>query len=243
MTFPVTPVAVNICMKRRAQLVVKRLADIAIASLSLALVSPLLPLLVLLIRLESPGPVIFRQLRSGRNGVPFHMFKFRSMYQGVPHLRNADGSAYVGRNDSRVSRVGRWLREFSLDELPQLFNVLAGEMSIIGPRPEKPDYTEELPSWALEKLQFRPGCLSLPLIHGRNDLPWVERNKLDVFYVRNYTLWLDLRILVKGLWSMFVTRAGVYCSAERSADAIVPQIHEKKVEAVVSQSFTKEQNN
>ena len=80
------------------------------------------------------------------------MFKFRTMFDGVPHMRNPDGSAFIARNDARVTRVGRWLREFSLDEIPQLFNVLRGDMSIVGPRPEKPDYTEELPDWALEKL-------------------------------------------------------------------------------------------
>jgi lipopolysaccharide/colanic/teichoic acid biosynthesis glycosyltransferase len=181
---------------------------LALAGLVLGL--PLFLLIALLVRLESSGPIIFCQMRSGRNGVPFRMFKFRTMADGAPHLRNPDGSAFIARNDPRVTRIGRWLREFSLDEIPQLFNVLRGDMSVVGPRPEKPDYTEELPAWALEKLQVRPGCLSLTLIKGRNELPWATRNELDIVYVRNYSLALDTKILVLGLWAMFVNRKGLY---------------------------------
>jgi lipopolysaccharide/colanic/teichoic acid biosynthesis glycosyltransferase len=192
------------------QLAVKRSADVFLALAGLVLGLPLFLLIALLVRLESSGPIIFCQMRSGRNGVPFRMFKFRTMVDGAPHLRNPDGSAFIARNDPRVTRVGRWLREFSLDEIPQLFNVLRGDMSVVGPRPEKPDYTEELPAWALEKLQVRPGCLSLTLIRGRNELPWATRNELDIVYVRNYSLALDTKILVLGLWAMFVNRKGLY---------------------------------
>jgi lipopolysaccharide/colanic/teichoic acid biosynthesis glycosyltransferase len=194
----------------RIQLAIKRSADVFLALGGLVLGSPLFLLIALLVRLESSGPVIFCQMRSGRNGVPFCMFKFRTMADGAPHLRNPDGSAFIAKNDPRVTRVGRWLREFSLDEIPQLFNVLRGDMSVVGPRPEKPDYTEELPAWALEKLQVRPGCLSLTLISGRNELPWATRNELDIDYVRNYSLTLDMKILVLGLWAMFVNRKGLY---------------------------------
>ncbi len=234
-----SPSAGSLSMKRKIQLSIKRLADVLIAAIGLALAAPLFLLIAILIRLESPGPVIFRQLRSGRNRLHFHMFKFRSMYEAVPHLRNPDGSAFVGRNDPRVTRMGRWLREFSLDEIPQLFNVLLGDMSIIGPRPEKPEYTGELPAWALEKLQFRPGCLSLPLIHGRNELPWRERNELDIYYVQNYSLWLDVKILVLGLWTMLVTRQGVYSPGE--IGAVVFQQTEKDTASTASyQTLTKE---
>jgi lipopolysaccharide/colanic/teichoic acid biosynthesis glycosyltransferase len=197
-------------MKLRIQLGIKHLADILVAAVSLVVGVPLFVLIALLVRLESPGPVIFCQMRSGRDGVPFRMFKFRTMYDGAPHLRNPDGSAFIERNDSRVTRVGRWLREFSLDEIPQLFNVLRGDMSIVGPRPEKPDYTAELPAWALEKLCVKPGCLSLTLIRGRNELPWVTRNELDIVYVREFSLWLDAKILILGLWTMFADRKGLY---------------------------------
>jgi len=197
-------------MNLEIKLGIKRLVDVALAVFGLLLCFPLFLLTALLVWLESPGPVIFRQARSGKDGVVFQMYKIRTMYDGVPHMRNPDGSAFIARNDERVTRVGRWLREFSLDETPQLFNVLRGDMSIVGPRPEKPDYTAELPGWALEKLRFKPGCLSLTLIHGRNELPWAERNQLDIAYVRGFSLWLDAKIMVRGVWTMFVNRKGLY---------------------------------
>jgi lipopolysaccharide/colanic/teichoic acid biosynthesis glycosyltransferase len=197
-------------MSSGIQFGIKRAADIVLAVSGLVLGLPFYLLIPLLVRLESPGPVIFAQMRSGRHGVPFRMFKFRTMLDGAPHLRNPDGSAFIARNDARVTRVGRWLREFSLDEIPQLFNVLRGDMSIVGPRPEKPDYTAELPDWAREKLQVKPGCLSLTLIRGRNELPWAVRNELDIDYVRNFSLTLDGKIVVLGLWAMFVNRKGLY---------------------------------
>jgi len=193
------------------------MTDVFLAVVSMILGLPLFAAIALLVHLESLGPVIFCQLRSGRNGVPFRMYKFRTMYDGAPHLRNPDGSAFIERNDSRVTRIGRWLREFSLDEIPQLFNVLRGDMSIIGPRPEKPDYTEELPAWALDKLRFRPGCLSLTLIHGRNELSWLARNELDIVYVQTFSLALDAKILILGLWTMFVHRKGLYSPARPAA--------------------------
>lgn len=205
-------------VKLRSQFAIKRLLDISLASFGLLLSAPFFLLLAILVRLESPGASFFRQLRSGRLGRPFVMFKFRTMYEGVPHVRNADGSAFVGRGDPRITQLGRFLREFSIDELPQLFNVLRGDMSLIGPRPETIEYTAELPDWARLKLQVRPGCLSLGLIHGRNELSWKERNEMDVWYVQNYSLWLDVRLLLLGIWAMVVTRRGVY-SPERLQNA------------------------
>jgi lipopolysaccharide/colanic/teichoic acid biosynthesis glycosyltransferase len=231
-------------MKLDLQLGLKRLADIALAVTGLLLCLPLFLLIALLIWLESPGPVVFRQARSGKNGVPFEMYKFRTMYDGVPHLRNADGSAFIARNDARVTRVGRWLREFSLDEIPQLCNVLRGDMSIVGPRPEKPDYTAELPAWALEKLRVKPGCLSLTLIHGRNLLPWAERNEMDLVYVRDFSMWLDVKILVLGLWTMFFDRKGLY-SPPRLVAPVAPvplEPYEKRTGPIEqSQTASKEQ--
>jgi undecaprenyl phosphate N,N'-diacetylbacillosamine 1-phosphate transferase len=228
-------------MKKDMQLSIKRLMDVLIAATGLTLAAPLFLLIAILVRLESPGAVIFRQLRSGKNRRSFYMFKFRTMYVGVPHLRNSDGSAFVGRNDPRVTRVGRWLREFSLDELPQLLNVLVGHMSIVGPRPETPDYTDELPVWALEKLRFRPGCLSMPLIHGRNELPWEERNKLELYYVQNYSLGLDLKICCRGIWAMLVTRRGVYSPGE--IGTVLEQCKENSISSASYQTLRKERTN
>jgi lipopolysaccharide/colanic/teichoic acid biosynthesis glycosyltransferase len=218
-------------LKLEIQFGVKRMTDIFLAVVSMILGLPLFVVIAWLVRLESLGPVIFCQMRSGRNGVPFRMYKFRTMYDGAPHLRNPDGSAFIERNDSRVTRIGRWLREFSLDEIPQLFNVLRGDMSIVGPRPEKPDYTEELPVWALDKLRFRPGCLSLTLIHGRNALSWLARNELDIVYVQTFSLALDAKILVLGLWTMFVNRKGLYSPA-RPSEPVTSDPHEKQTDAI-----------
>ncbi len=229
----------NVSTKLKIQMVVKRLADVLIATIGLVLTVPLFLLIAILVRLESPGTVIFRQLRSGRNRRPFSMYKFRTMYEGSTHLRNSDGSAYVGRNDPRVTRVGRWLREFSLDEIPQLFNVLRGDMSIIGPRPETPQYTDELPAWALEKLRLRPGCLSMSLIHGRNELPWQVRNRLDLDYVRNYSLLLDVTIFFRGVWAMLVTRRGVYSPGEVGASVFKAR-EEDAVDVTSYQTLPKE---
>jgi colanic acid biosynthesis glycosyl transferase WcaI len=229
----------NFSMKLKIQMAIKRLSDVLIATAGLVLAAPLFLLIAILVRLESPGAVIFRQLRSGRNRRPFRMYKFRTMYEGVAHLRNPDGSAYVGRNDPRVTRAGRWLREFSLDEIPQLLNVLRGDMSIIGPRPETPEYTDELPAWALEKLRLRPGCLSMSLIHGRNELPWRVRNELDIDYIRNYSLLLDLTIFFRGVWAMLVTRRGVYSPGNLGANVSKAR-EEDAVDVTSYQTFNKE---
>jgi len=226
-------------IKLRIQLSIKRFVDVLIAAIGLIVAAPLFLLIAILVRLESSGPVIFRQLRSGKDRRSFYMFKFRTMYVGVQHLRNPDGSAFVGRGDPRVTRVGRWLREFSLDEIPQLLNVVRGQMSIVGPRPETPEYTDELPTWALEKLGFRPGCLSLPLIHGRNELPWTERNQLELYYVRNYSLWLDLKISFRGIWTMLVTRRGVYSPGEIGV-AVFEQSTKDRATPASYQTLTKE---
>ncbi len=218
----------------------KRAFDIVLAATGLVVCFPFFLLLALLVWLESRGPVIFRQARTGKNGAVFEMYKIRTMYVGVPHLRNPDGSAFIARNDARVTRVGRWLREFSLDETPQLYNVLRGDMSLVGPRPEKPDYTAELPVWALEKLRFKPGCLSLTLIHGRNQLPWAERNALDIVYVRDFSLWLDLKILVLGLWTMFVNRRGLYSPAPPSAAMKLEMCEEHPEPIIQTQTASKE---
>jgi lipopolysaccharide/colanic/teichoic acid biosynthesis glycosyltransferase len=130
------------------------------------------------------------------------------------------------------------LREFSLDELPQLLNVLFGQMSIVGPRPETPEYTDELPAWALEKLRLRPGCLSMPLIHGRNELPWEERNKLELYYVQNYSLSLDLKIFFRGIWTMLVTRRGVYSPGE--IGTAFEQLEKNAVSSASYQTLSKE---
>jgi lipopolysaccharide/colanic/teichoic acid biosynthesis glycosyltransferase len=171
-----------------------RAADVAIAAVALVLVSPLLALAAIAIRLGSRGPVIYRQRRVGKGGVVFELFKLRTMRQGADPV--GVGTA-VTAGDPRVTRVGRLLRRFSLDELPNLFNVLRGEMRIVGPRATLPAQVELYTPRQRRRLDLRPGVTGWAQIHGRAGIPWEERIELDVWYVEHRSLWLDLKILAR----------------------------------------------
>jgi lipopolysaccharide/colanic/teichoic acid biosynthesis glycosyltransferase len=175
----------------------KRIVDIAVAGVALLALCPAMFFIALVVRLSSPGPVLFRQLRLGRGGRPFTLLKFRTMRNGAPDLRNADGSAYTGAGDARVTPVGRILRAASLDELPQLFCVLAGTMSLVGPRPDQVDQLQFYSERDLLKLSVKPGLTGLAQIGGRNRISWERRKALDVEYVERQSLWLDLSILLR----------------------------------------------
>ena len=171
-----------------------RAADLVIATLGLALVSPLLALAAIAIKLESRGPVLYRQRRVGKGGVVFEMFKLRTMRQGADPI--GVGTAVVAQ-DPRVTRVGRLLRRFALDELPNLINVIRGEMRIVGPRATLPAQVELYTPRQRRRLDLRPGVTGWAQIHGRAGIPWEERIELDVWYVEHRSLQLDLRILAK----------------------------------------------
>jgi lipopolysaccharide/colanic/teichoic acid biosynthesis glycosyltransferase len=171
-----------------------RAADVAIAAVALVLVSPLLALAAIAIRLGSRGPVIYRQRRVGKGGVVFELFKLRTMRQGADPV--GVGTAVIA-DDPRVTRVGRLLRRFSLDELPNLFNVLRGEMRIVGPRATLPAQVELYTPRQRRRLDLRPGVTGWAQIHGRAGIPWEERIELDVWYVEHRSLWLDLKILAR----------------------------------------------
>jgi lipopolysaccharide/colanic/teichoic acid biosynthesis glycosyltransferase len=171
-----------------------RAADIAIALIALALVSPLLLAAAIAIKLSSPGPVLYRQRRVGRNGVVFELFKLRTMRRGVDPI--GVGTA-VTAGDPRVTRVGRLLRRFALDELPNFLNVLRGEMRIVGPRATLPAQVELYTPRQRRRLDLRPGVTGWAQIHGRAGIPWEERIELDVWYVEHRSLWLDLKILAR----------------------------------------------
>jgi lipopolysaccharide/colanic/teichoic acid biosynthesis glycosyltransferase len=171
-----------------------RWADIAIALVSLVLVSPLLLAAAIAIKLESAGPVLYRQRRVGRDGVVFELFKLRTMRQGADPV--GVGTAVVAA-DPRVTRVGRLLRRFGLDELPNLFNVLRGEMRIVGPRATLPAQVELYTPRQRRRLDLRPGVTGWAQIHGRTGIPWEERIELDVWYVEHRSLRLDLKILAR----------------------------------------------
>jgi exopolysaccharide biosynthesis polyprenyl glycosylphosphotransferase len=188
----------------RSALVVKRLMDIALSSLLLILGLPLYGAMALAIRLESPGRIVFRQTRTGLGGQPFQMYKFRSMREGseaelerLRKLNEADGPIFKMRNDPRLTRVGQFLRRTSLDELPQLWNVLRGEMSIVGPRPPLPIEVEKYQEWHTKRLEVHPGMTGLWQVSGRSLLSFDEMVLLDIHYIEHWSLWLDLKILLR----------------------------------------------
>jgi lipopolysaccharide/colanic/teichoic acid biosynthesis glycosyltransferase len=174
-----------------------RVRDLLIASVLLLILSPVLLLCALAVRRSSPGPVLLKQRRLGLHGSPFHLLKFRSMYHNAPDLRNADGSAYTGDDDPRVTRVGRFLRRTSLDELPQLLNVFRDDMSLVGPRPDQVDQLRFYTETEKRKLNVKPGITGLAQVNGRNNISWERRKALDVEYVDRQSFWLDFVILAR----------------------------------------------
>ena len=171
---------------------VKRTMDVALAGTALAAGWPFLAALAILIRIDSPGPVLFRQERAGRRMRPFTVYKFRTM--------RADADPYdvspMGREDARLTRLGRWLREMTLDELPQLWNVLRGDMSIVGPRPLYMSQARQFDERERRRLEVRPGLTGLAQVLGRGEIPHEEKLELDVQYVERWSLRLDLKIIL-----------------------------------------------
>jgi lipopolysaccharide/colanic/teichoic acid biosynthesis glycosyltransferase len=172
--------------------VIRRVLDILVSAAVLLLTSPLLAVAVLAIRLESAGHPIYRQRRVGRDGRPFDVLKLRTMVDGAEHI---GAGLAVNENDARITRVGAWLRRTSLDELPNLLNVLRGEMSLIGPRPTLPVQVEQYTARQRGRLRVKPGITGWAQVNGRTSLPWSERIELDLYYIANRSLLLDLRIL------------------------------------------------
>jgi lipopolysaccharide/colanic/teichoic acid biosynthesis glycosyltransferase len=183
-----------------------RAADIAIASVALLLASPLLALAALAIKLGSRGPVIYRSPRIGRDGAPFELFKLRTMRLGSDPV--GVGVPVLG-DDPRVTGAGRILRRLSLDELPNLLNVLRGEMSIVGPRPTLAAQVEQYTPVQRRRLEVRPGMTGWAQVNGRAGIPWAQRIELDVWYVEHRSLRLDLRILVRTV-ELLLTGRGLY---------------------------------
>lgn len=182
---------------------VKRVVDLVGASALLLVLAPVLLLAAVAVKLDSPGPVLFRQRRTGRQGEEFHVLKLRTMWVGAEKLRGAlaprneaNGHLFKIREDPRVTAVGRWLRRFSLDELPQLINVLKGQMSLVGPRP-LPVEDSTFSGEARRRLQVRPGLTGLWQISGRSDLAWEDALRLDLEYVDTWSIRLDLAILFR----------------------------------------------
>jgi exopolysaccharide biosynthesis polyprenyl glycosylphosphotransferase len=196
--------------------VLKRLMDLVGSLLLLIPAGPIMLVLAVLIRLDSEGPIIFAQKRIGRGGRPFVTFKFRSMHVGAEEkqselngLNEATGPIFKIRKDPRHTRVGRWMRRMSLDELPQLFNVLRGEMSLVGPRPPMLCEVEHYQEWHKQRMEVSPGVTGLWQVSGRSDLTFDEMCMLDIYYIENWSPWLDLWILLKTVPTVLLAR-GAY---------------------------------
>jgi exopolysaccharide biosynthesis polyprenyl glycosylphosphotransferase len=194
-------------------LFIRRCVDVVAALLLIAVLSPLLAAVALVIKLTSPGPVLFRQLRCGLHGRPFVFLKFRSMRVGADLMKHhlapfneMDGPAFKMTNDPRVTPVGRFLRRTSLDELPQLFNILRGDMSFVGPRPAVVDEVRQYEPWQRRRLSMKPGLTCLWQISGRNELTFDEWMRLDLEYIDNWSLWLDLKIALKTIPAVLLGR-------------------------------------
>jgi exopolysaccharide biosynthesis polyprenyl glycosylphosphotransferase len=185
-------------------LLLKRVMDFVLATIAMILLSPLFLILAALVRLTSPGPVFYRQTRCGLGGRRFSLLKFRSMVDGaegsqpgLEYLNEVDGPVFKMRDDPRCTRVGRWMRVFSLDELPQLWNVLCGDMSLVGPRPPLPREVQQYEPWQRKRLRMRPGLTCLWALEGRSQLRFDRWVKLDLLYIDRWSIWLDCKILFK----------------------------------------------
>jgi lipopolysaccharide/colanic/teichoic acid biosynthesis glycosyltransferase len=185
---------------------IRRALDILVSFSVLTMTSPLLICAILAIRLESRGHPIYRQRRVGLRGHPFDVLKLRTMVDGAEHI---GAGLAVNHNDPRITRVGAFLRRTSLDELPNLLNVLRGEMSLIGPRPTLPEQVENYTPRQRGRLEIKPGITGWAQVNGRTSLPWAERIELDLYYIEHRDIAMDLQILWRTI-SMVLTGTGVY---------------------------------
>jgi lipopolysaccharide/colanic/teichoic acid biosynthesis glycosyltransferase len=197
-------------IRGKAYWIIKRALDILFCLLIAPLALPLLLLVALLVYVDSPGPILFKQLRTGKGGRRFRMYKFRTMVPNAEelklvyaHLNELTWPDFKITDDPRVTRIGKILRKTSLDELPQLLNVLKGDMSLVGPRPTSfaPD-TYRL--WHTERLEVVPGITGLWQVHGRSNLDFDDRLKLDIAYIERQSIWMDLQILVRTAAQVFI---------------------------------------
>jgi lipopolysaccharide/colanic/teichoic acid biosynthesis glycosyltransferase len=185
---------------------VKRALDLVLAGVGAVVTAPLVALLALALRIESPGDPIYRQVRSGKDGEQFEIFKLRTMVAGAERI---GAGLAIEAGDERITRVGGFLRRYSLDELPNLWNVLRGEMSIVGPRPTIPVQVEQYTERQRGRLRVKPGITGWAQVNGRAALPWPERIELDLFYVEHQSLALDLKILMRSA-RLVLTGHGLY---------------------------------
>lgn len=196
--------------------VLKLIMDYAITLPAITLLSPIFALIALLVRIDSPGPIIYRRRVMGMNGKEFDAFKFRTMdvrsdeiLQANPELMREYLQNFKIKDDPRITRVGKWLRKTSLDELPQLINVLRGEMSLIGPRMITPQELEKYNQWGINLTTVKPGITGLWQVRGRSDVSYEERVRMDMYYIRNWTIWIDFQLLLQTIPAV-LTKRGAY---------------------------------
>lgn len=206
----------------------KRFCEVILSLLALIILSPILVITALAVKLDSPGPVIFKQDRLGKDGKVFKIYKFRSMCENAEHTGSG---VYSGADDMRVTKVGKIIRATSIDELPQLVNILKGDMSFVGPRPpltyhpwDISEYTEE----QLHMFDVRPGITGWAQVHGRKDVEWHKRIELNCWYVDHVSLWLDLKILFTTVVKVLKNEDNVNVGATLVTDEVV----EKETETV-----------
>lgn len=194
----------------------KRICDLAVGIVALPFVLIIIAALAPIIHFEDKGPVFYNAPRVGKNGRDFKMYKLRSMRVNAPDLVMEDGSTYNGADDPRMTKIGAFMRRTSLDEIPQFFNVLKGDMSVVGPRPDLRRETELYEGDEGEKLAVKPGITGYAAVYGRNSLPWHDRLALDVYYVRNVTFALDVKVFFRTFSTVF-KQEGVFVENESSS--------------------------
>lgn len=203
-------VEVKISKGNNIYLFSKRTLDIVLSTIGLILLSPILLIVAILIRVESKGPIIFSQKRVGLNEKSFEMYKFRSMLSNAEELKKnllekneMSGPMFKMKNDPRTTKIGKIIRRTSIDELPQLINVLKGEMSLVGPRPSLPNEVQEFEMWMLKRLQVKPGLTCYWQVAGRNSMDFEEWMRLDLKYVNDKKLLLDIELIFKTIIMLF----------------------------------------
>ena len=191
----------------------KRICDLAVGIVALPFVLIIIAVLAPIIHFEDKGPVFYNAPRVGKDGRDFKMYKLRSMRVNAPDLVMEDGSTYNGADDPRMTKIGAFMRRTSLDEIPQFLNVLKGDMSVVGPRPDLRRETELYEGDEDEKLTVKPGITGYAAVYGRNSLPWHDRLALDVYYVRNVTFALDVKVFFRTFATVF-KQEGIYVEDE-----------------------------
>ncbi|WP_294354763.1 sugar transferase [uncultured Clostridium sp.] len=200
----------NSKVKSKAYLIAKRITDVLFSGIGLIILSPVFVIVAIAIKLDSKGPIFFKQDRVGKDEELFSMYKFRSMVVNAEELKKAlenqnemSGPMFKMKKDPRITRVGRFIRKTSIDELPQLVNVIKGDMSLVGPRPSLPKEVEQFEPWMKERLTVQPGITCFWQVMGRNSIPFEEWMKLDVKYVRERNYFLDIKLIFKTFFVLF----------------------------------------